>query len=85
MISKTEEIKMENEVSAMNTNVIKLETNLGSFEDKTNKDFTKVWQKFKELDKEIANLPKCIGSIEKYDPKKLVICLIMCMLSLLVK
>jgi predicted nucleic acid-binding Zn-ribbon protein len=51
-------LSVQNQVSDMNTNVNKMQTSLGGFEDSTNKGFSKVWEKFKEVDKEIANLPK---------------------------
>ena len=54
---------MQNQVSDLNTNVNNMETSLGSFEDSTNKGFSKVWAKFKEVDKEIANLPMSRGNM----------------------
>ena len=56
-------LSVQNQVSDMNTNVNKMQTSLGGFEDSTNKGFSKVWGKFKEVDKEIANLPKNCGSL----------------------
>ena len=57
-------IIVQNQVSDMNTNVDDVQTGLGNFEDSTNNEFSKVWKKFKEVDKEIANLPQNSGSIK---------------------
>jgi DNA anti-recombination protein RmuC len=59
----TKFLSVQNQVSDLNTNVDKMQTSLGGFEDSTNKGFSKVWEKFKEVDKEIANLPKNCGSL----------------------
>ena len=51
-------ITIQDQVSDIQTDVNNVKTSFGSFQDSTNKELTKVWVKFKEIDKKIANLPK---------------------------
>ena len=58
-------ITVQNQVSNIQTDVNNMKMSFGTFQlfqDLTNKKFTKVWARFKEIDKEIANLPKNSGS-----------------------
>ena len=56
--SNTRLITVQDQVSDIQTDVNNMKMNFGSFQDSTNNKFTKVWAKFNEIDKEIANLPK---------------------------
>ena len=58
----TRAISMQNQVWDLNTNFNNMEISLGSYESSSNKHFSQVWAKFKEVDKEIANLPKNRGN-----------------------
>ena len=51
-------ITIQDQVSDIQTNVNNVKTSFGNFQDSTNKELTKVWAKFKEIDKKIAHLPK---------------------------
>ena len=58
-------ITVQDQVLDIKTDVNNMKMSFGSFQpfqNLINKNFTKVWAKFKEIDKEIANLPKNSGS-----------------------
>ena len=48
-------IAVQDQVSELHTNVNKLQTNLGSFQDETNDRFSKVWKEIEEINRKIAH------------------------------
>ena len=59
-------ISIQNQVSDMNSSIDNVQTGFGEFQDSTNEEFSKVWEKFKEVEKEIANLHKNCGNVSYY-------------------
>ena len=55
-------ISIQNQVSDLNTNINNVQVSLEKLESSSDAEFTKVWAKFKEVEKEIANLPKNCGN-----------------------
>ena len=55
-------ISIQNQVSDLNTNINNVQVSLGKLESSSDAEFTKVWAKIKEMEKEIANLPKNCGN-----------------------
>ena len=54
----TRVITVQEQVSDLHTDVNNMKTSSGTFQYSTNEKFTDVWAKFKEIKKEIANLPR---------------------------